>query len=121
MKRLITTKSLASVVLALGAIVVAPAAQASSRNVYFSIGGEGQLRHEQPMLLYGQPRSVHIPVPIEYGRFDHHRRFRGHHWQSNSAYRDRDRDGIANRYDRDRDGDSVRNRYDRQPNNPHRR
>ena len=34
------------------------------------------------------------------------------------GYRDRDRDGIANRVDRDRDGDGVRNRYDRYPNNP---
>lgn len=32
--------------------------------------------------------------------------------------RDRDRDGIPNRYDRDRDGDGVRNRDDRRPNNP---
>jgi hypothetical protein len=32
--------------------------------------------------------------------------------------RDRDRDGIANRFDRDRDGDGVPNRFDRAPNNP---
>jgi hypothetical protein len=32
------------------------------------------------------------------------------------AMRDRDRDGIPNRYDRDRDGDGVPNRYDRAPN-----
>ena len=50
------------------------------------------------------------------------------------AYRDRDGDGIANRYDRDRDGDGVRNRdegdrdgdgvrnrYDDRPRNPYRR
>lgn len=36
------------------------------------------------------------------------------------AYRDRDRDGIPNRYDRDRDGDGVPNRYDSRPNNPRR-
>jgi hypothetical protein len=36
------------------------------------------------------------------------------------AYRDRDRDGIPNRYDRDRDGDGVPNRADRYPNNPRR-
>lgn len=35
--------------------------------------------------------------------------------------RDRDRDGVPNRYDRDRDGDGVRNRYDSRPNNPYRR
>ena len=45
-------------------------------------------------------------------------------------YRDRDRDGIPDRYDRrpgradnrgDRDRDGVPNRYDRQPDNPYRR
>ncbi|MES2975210.1 MAG: hypothetical protein V4757_16465 [Pseudomonadota bacterium] len=35
--------------------------------------------------------------------------------------RDRDRDGIPNRYDRDRDNDGVPNRYDNNPNNPNRR
>ena len=35
--------------------------------------------------------------------------------------RDRDGDGIPNRFDRDRDGDGVRNRNDRFPGNPHRR
>jgi hypothetical protein len=37
------------------------------------------------------------------------------------AYRDRDRDGVPNRYDRDRDGDGVSNRYDAYPGNPRRR
>jgi hypothetical protein len=32
--------------------------------------------------------------------------------------RDRDGDGIPNRYDTDRDGDGVPNRYDWNPNNP---
>jgi hypothetical protein len=32
--------------------------------------------------------------------------------------RDRDGDGIANRYDRDRDGDGIPNRYDNRPNRP---
>jgi hypothetical protein len=36
------------------------------------------------------------------------------------GYRDRDRDGVPNRYDRDRDGDGVPNRADRAPNNPRR-
>ena len=36
------------------------------------------------------------------------------------AYRDRDGDGVPNRYDRDRDGDGTPNRYDDQPNNPRR-
>ena len=36
-------------------------------------------------------------------------------------YGDLDRDGIMNQQDRDRDGDGVRNRYDRLPDNPYRR
>ena len=32
--------------------------------------------------------------------------------------RDRDGDGVPNRYDRDRDGDGVPNRQDRDPRNP---
>ena len=44
---------------------------------------------------------------------------RGHSYHG-GGYRDRDRDGIANRVDRDRDGDGVRNRYDRRPNDPRR-
>ena len=35
--------------------------------------------------------------------------------------RDRDRDGVPNRYDRDRDGDGVSNRRDAYPNDPRRR
>ena len=38
----------------------------------------------------------------------------------NGTYRDRDRDGVPNRYDRDRDGDGVPNYRDRRPNNPYR-
>lgn len=37
-----------------------------------------------------------------------------------AARRDRDRDGVPDRYDRDRDGDGVRNRDDARPNNPRR-
>jgi len=36
------------------------------------------------------------------------------------GYRDRDRDGVPNRYDRDRDGDGVPNRVDSYPGNPRR-
>ena len=36
------------------------------------------------------------------------------------GYRDRDRDGVPNRYDRDRDNDGVPNAYDRRPNDPRR-
>ena len=52
----------------------------------------------------------------------------GGDWQRRGPNGDRDRDGIANRYDRDqglrpngdRDGDGVRNKNDRFPNNPRR-
>jgi hypothetical protein len=36
------------------------------------------------------------------------------------GYRDRDRDGVPNRYDRDRDNDGVPNAYDRRPSDPRR-
>jgi hypothetical protein len=34
-------------------------------------------------------------------------------------YRDRDGDGVRNRFDRDRDGDGIRNARDARPNNPY--
>jgi hypothetical protein len=34
------------------------------------------------------------------------------------GYRDRDWDGVPNRFDRDRDGDGIPNRFDSRPNNP---
>ncbi len=39
--------------------------------------------------------------------------------QHAAHYKDRDGDGIANRYDRDRDGDGKRNSRDRKPDNPY--
>jgi hypothetical protein len=45
------------------------------------------------------------------------------HWERGTrmgAGRDRDRDGVPNRYDRDRDNDGVPNRFDQRPNNPNR-
>ena len=40
-------------------------------------------------------------------------------WQPRHyAERDRDHDGIPDRWDRDRDNDGVANRYDARPNNP---
>ena len=46
------------------------------------------------------------------------------HWHQarlHGPYGDLDRDGIMNQRDRDRDGDGVPNRYDRLPDNPYRR
>lgn len=59
---------------------------------------------------YGGPYVVEQqPIYIQRG---YHRDHRGG--------RDRDRDGVPNRYDRDRDGDGVPNRHDNRPNNPRR-
>jgi hypothetical protein len=41
----------------------------------------------------------------------------GNNWERRPMG-DRDRDGIANRYDRDRDGDGIRNSRDNRPNQP---
>jgi hypothetical protein len=52
-----------------------------------------------------------VAVPYDSGRPPPHAGY---------ADRDRDRDGVPNRYDRDRDNDGVPNRYDSRPNNPNR-
>ena len=44
----------------------------------------------------------------------------GNTWER-GAYGDRDRDGVANRYDGDRDGDGIRNSRDNRPNVPNAR
>jgi len=46
---------------------------------------------------------------------------RDHDGRPHGGRRDEDRDGVPNRYDRDRDGDGVPNRYDDRPDNPRRR
>jgi YXWGXW repeat-containing protein len=67
---------------------------------------QGHFLRERPGYYYNQPRWV------QHGdRWD----YRGGGW----SRRDRDHDGIPNRYDRDRDGDGVPNRRDRAPNNPY--
>ena len=40
----------------------------------------------------------------------------GGNWERRGPYGDRDRDGVANRYDRDRDGDGIPNAVDNRPN-----
>lgn len=40
----------------------------------------------------------------------------GNTWERRGPYGDRDRDGIANRYDRDKDGDGIPNARDERPN-----
>ena len=53
---------------------------------------------------------------------DGHGRHRGpYRGGDNARYRDRDGDGVPNRFDRDRDNDGVPNGRDSRPNNPWRR
>jgi hypothetical protein len=61
-------------------------------------------------VYYGQgaPYGVQPAAPVYYGQ------------PAYGGRRDRDRDGVPNRYDRDRDGDGVPNRADARPNNPRR-
>lgn len=63
---------------------------------------------------YGYSGSVVIEQRPTY----HHR---GTTYYRDRGSRDRDRDGVPNRYDRDRDGDGVNNRRDAHPNDPNRR
>jgi hypothetical protein len=136
MNHLTSTKSLAAVALALGALVAASSAQARS-DVYFSIGVqspgyyvEPAPVYVQPRPVYGQPRVVYLPAPAYYGRHDFGRRHDGHQWQRGGPYGDRDRDGIANIHDSrgprhqwlqsrlygpygDLDRDGIRNQWDR--------
>jgi hypothetical protein len=136
MKRLISTKSIAAVAVALGAFAAASAAQARS-DVYFSVGVQSapgvyvqpapvyvQPRwsgYEAPRHVYVAPQPAYVPAPAYYGqyRYEHGRR---HEWARHryGPYGDLDRDGILNQYDRDRDGDGIRNRYDRFPDRPYR-
>ena len=60
---------------------------------------------------------------FERGRWDRERyafRDRDRDGVPNRYDRDRDNDGIPNRVDRDRDNDGVPNRFDDRPNNPYR-
>ena len=120
MTHLISAKSLAAVVFALGAMSMASSAQAHS-DVQFSIGVQVPGFYMQSVPVYVQPRPVYVSAPVYYERYEPGRRFGGHHWHGRDPYGDMDRDGVVNRYDRDRDGDGVRNRYDRLPDNPYRR
>jgi hypothetical protein len=54
---------------------------------------------------------------LERGRWDRERYVEN----ERHGMRDRDHDGVPNRFDHDRDGDGVPNRYDEHPNNPNRR
>jgi hypothetical protein len=68
---------------------------------------QGQWVRERPGYVYHGPRWTE----------------RGGRWHMDRGHwgrRDRDRDGVPNRFDRDRDGDGVPNRFDDRPDNPRR-
>jgi hypothetical protein len=63
---------------------------------------------ERPGFEYREPRWV------QRGNGEWH--MVGGSWERRGPYGDRDRDGVANRYDRDRDGDGIPNARDDRPN-----
>jgi hypothetical protein len=86
-----------------------------SAEVYYGSGSPyygygGYYGHSAPYVIDQRPTYI-------YGGRGYDR---GHGRWHGRGYRDRDGDGIANRYDRDRDGDGVSNRRDAYPNNPRR-
>ena len=135
MKHLISTQSLAAIVLTLGTFAAASSAHARS-DVYFSIGVqspgyyvEQAPIYVQPAPVYVQPGPIYLPAPGYYGRHDNGRRHGGQQWQR-GPYGDLDRDGVANVYDTggprhqwrqsrlygpygDLDRDGIRNQWDR--------
>jgi hypothetical protein len=69
---------------------------------------EGQWMRDRDGYEYREPRWVQ--------RADGSWVLVGNTWERRGPMGDRDRDGIANRYDRDRDGDGIPNRYDNRRN-----
>ena len=112
MKHLISKKSLAAALVALGAITAFSSAHARS-DVYFSIGVQvpglyvqpepvyvqPQRYYVQPSPVYVQPQRFYVPAPVYYQRYDDGRRYNGQQWQRRGPYGDHDRDGIANIHD----------------------
>ena len=79
-----------------------------SADVHYSTGAPyygGYYGHSAPYVIDQRPTYIYGHGGRGYG---------------GRGYRDRDGDGIPNRYDRDRDGDGVSNRRDAYPNNPRR-
>ena len=103
----------------------------------------GTWMRERPGYVYQQPRWIQRDGQwyMEQGRWDQgrghgygrdrdrdgipdryeHRLDGDHDGVPDSRDRDRDNDGVRNRYDADRDGDGVRNDRDRRPDDPDRR
>lgn len=81
----------------------------SSGSPYYGHGGY----YRRPYVIDQPPVFIHRGHPRA-GSY-------GHGPRHGYRHRDRDRDGVPNRYDRDRDGDGAPNRRDDYPNNPRRR
>lgn len=107
-------KSLIGLAAAAGAamFLLAGPAHADAR-VYLNIGTPAYV-YTPPAYVYSQPQPVYSPGYVYYGQHQYHNRG---YYHGGYRGRDRDRDGIPNRYDRDRDGDGVPNYHDRRPNN----
>lgn len=86
---------------ALGGCVAYPVGPAYNEPIGY--GAPPPVVYGAPPVVYGGP--VYAPAPA----YRYHRP---------PAMRDRDRDGVPDRYDRDRDGDGVPNRIDRRPGDP---
>lgn len=100
-------------------VVVVPPPQP----VYIYGGGvyrSGGYPHAYPRRYVAPPPPVFVPPGIRPSTQGPRPQLHGPRPNSWHGARDRDGDGIPNRYDRDRDGDGVRNRNDRRPGNPHR-
>jgi len=86
---------------------------------YYWVGGTW-LR-ERPGYVYYAPAWEQRNGRWHYQHRGWQRRDRDRDGIPNRYDRDRDNDGVPNRYDRDRDNDGVPNRFDSRPNNPYRR
>jgi hypothetical protein len=87
--------------------------------------GHYEMRHNHYVWVSGhwlREREGYAYSAHRWEQRDGHWVMRGGNWERSHghAYGDKDRDGIANRYDHDKDGDGVRNRDDRAPGNPNR-
>jgi hypothetical protein len=99
--------------------IAAAAALASTAALVSTPAAAYTYEHTPQQRHYGQ---VWVPGHWEW-QGNGHVWVPGHYLRSRPGWarRDRDHDGIPNRFDRDIDGDGVPNRYDRAPNNPYRR
>ncbi|MGV8891468.1 MAG: hypothetical protein ACOH2K_00670 [Burkholderiaceae bacterium] len=109
-----------------GAVLMLATAPAMARaDVSVSIGVPGYWQpaqvYEQPRPFYRQPRPIYEQPQPYYREQQYRQDWRQPRWdRDHRPRRDRDHDGVPNRFDRDRDGDGVPNRFDRRPNNPYR-